>query len=50
MVRGKVFIAGMSEDGSQRLLEESRAERECSRLNTASRTDLAIRKAGSERG
>lgn len=50
MVRGKVFIADMREEYSQRHLGESRAQRESSRRNTVSRMDLAIRKVGAERG
>ena len=42
MVKWKIFIVDMRE----RHLEESRAERESSRLNMASRVDLATRGAG----
>lgn len=41
MVKGKSFYCRYEE----RHLEESRAEREGSRLNTASRLDLAMREA-----
>lgn len=47
-VKGKIFIVDMNEI-YQRLLEESRTERESSRLDIGSRLGLARRETGAER-
>lgn len=44
------FLLHMSRENSQRLLEHFRAERESSGLDMASGLDLALRRAGAERG
>lgn len=46
MVRGKVFFTIDMRENSQRHLENSRAKRERSRLNMASRLHLAMGEAG----